>query len=119
MDECGSKSLSEFRKDALRELNGTAYVSFGQEKRLILMMCITSPDQLHLVDNLFDIVPDSETMDWGSTTMAEIIIRTAMGMGFSYEEQRNKNGNRTSLLLCATNPESIALLENTFEITKQ
>lgn len=119
MNECGCKSISAFRKEALQELSGTAYISFGQEKRLILMLCITSPDQLHFADNLLNIVPDSETIDWDSTTMAEIIIRTAMGKGFCYEEHRNKNGVRTSLLLCATSPESIALIEHTFEITKQ
>ncbi len=119
LNQCGSKSLSEFQKEAFRELNGTAYLAFCQEKRLILVLCITSPDQLYLVDNIFNIVPDPETIDWDTTTLAEIIIHTAMGVGFSYEERRNKHGDRTSLLLCATKPEAIALLEEAFKITKQ
>ncbi len=119
IDQDGATTLSEFRKGALRNLNGTAYNSFSVDaERLMLMLCVTSPDQIRLIEYaLKNIDRNPEFTDWDETTIAQTFINTAMGPGLTYQERRNKNGDITTLLLCATNPDLIGLLEQIVKLS--
>ena len=116
----GGKTLSEFRAEAKREANGTVYESIripgGQ--RLALIMCITAPDQIALVERAFEFVDDGILEDWNTFTLGEVFKRTVVGVGFSFESLRDELDRRSALMICSTEPRSMEIMGTLFDLPK-
>jgi hypothetical protein len=119
------KSLEDFRRESERELNGTLFESIRAEnaeqgsRRLLLVVCTTGEHQISLVEKALDLEPDffdEPPQSWETQSMFDLASDTEAGLGLSYQEQCNASGKRTAIILCATRPEKIAMLEKLFNL---
>jgi len=115
-----TKTLADFRKKALLETNGIVFESLRAENgpRFLLVICVTSPEQVAKLEQTLVIATDTPPVDWSCATVGELLVRTAKGTGLSYEDLHDHEGKRTSIVLCATAPKSIAILEKIFNLPK-
>lgn len=113
----GGRTLTDFRMEAAMEANGTVYESIraAGARRAVLIVCVTSPDQVRQLEHILDLESDSPPADWMELTLAMLVVRTMRGAGLSFEDTRNALGVRTAITLCATTSDSVALLEAIFE----
>jgi hypothetical protein len=118
LEKWGSKTIEDFRQEALQDENGTACdaLRIFNGERMMLALCLTGTDKISLLEKILDLRPDSVPSDWNSLTVADIFIRTAKGVGLSYEELRDSSNEREAIILCATTRDSVRLLESIFEL---
>ncbi|HEX4638988.1 MAG TPA: hypothetical protein VH170_05835 [Chthoniobacterales bacterium] len=113
-------TLSDFKAAAERELNGSAFESIRTDsrtgrKRIFLIVCATGAHEIGLIEKSLDLQPDPELwLSWEDQSLFDLAFHTEMGVGLSYQDQRDANGKRTAIIICATRPASIRLLEQLF-----
>jgi hypothetical protein len=114
----GGTTMAEFRDEAVLEDNGTLYDSVRVQDgpRIILMICVTNPEQIAIVEKAFKLDEEMPVKDWTAHTLVEWIFHTVQGVGLSYEDLHDAYGKRTAVLLCATRPESVRVLETFFKM---
>jgi len=97
----GNKTLAEFRDEAGREDNGTVYESIRVPggHRLMLIICLTDVDQIGLVERAFEFVDDGATEDWNTMTLGEVLKRTVLGAGISFEALRDAHARRAAMII--------------------
>lgn len=112
----GVKTLAEFRDEADREATGTVYETLRVKggPRLVLLMCLTDPDQIAILERVFNFVDDGLGEDWTAMTLADVISRTVRGEGFSFEALRDEYGRRSAVVLCSFERASIENLNVLF-----
>lgn len=117
-DSWGTKTLSHFREEALLEDNGIRFQSIREDKgqRFFLIVCVTSEEKISVLESLLNPIADGPSPDWNTVTLSEIVRCTASGNGASFEDLRNDSGARVALVLCATAPEKIKILETIFDL---
>ncbi len=111
------KTLADLRKEAEREFNGTAFETIRADKgpRALLVICATGQHEIRLVEKALDLQADDEPwLNWESQTVFDLVLHTEMGVGISYQDQRDAKGNRCAIVICATRPENIQMLESLF-----
>lgn len=113
----GKSTLAEFRLEAEREANGTLFESLRVEggRRLVIVLCMTDVDQIAEVERALDMV-DGPTEDWNTLTLSDVVMRTAVGPGLSFECLRDEYGRRSAVILTAADPRSIQILERVFSL---
>jgi len=117
--------LEDFRKESERELNGTSFESIRADnseqgsRRLLLIVCATGKHEISLVEQALNLVPDFDEpppASWESQTMFDLAFDTETGLGLSYQDQRDSAGKHTAIIICATRPEKVAMLEELFNL---
>ena len=119
-DKWGNKTLEDFRIEALSEATGTVYEAARAEAgpRLMLIMCVTSRSQISTLERAFDFVDDGGGEDWSTMTLSEVLRRTVIGSGFTFECLRDAKYNRTAVVLCSAEPVSMQRLNFLFDLPK-
>jgi hypothetical protein len=114
----GNKTLGEFRDEAEREDNGTVYesVRVPDGPRVMLILCLTDVDQIAIVERAFEFQDDGASEDWNEVKLGEVLRRTVLGMGVSFEALRDEYGRRAAMVICATEPSSIQKLNMLFNL---
>jgi hypothetical protein len=113
-----AKTLEEFRKEAELESDGTCYddVRVRGGRRFLLIICATGATQIRLVESKMALSRALPGVDWAKTTMVELASKTARGAGLGYEDVCDSGRNRTAIVVCATSPESVTMLETLFAL---
>jgi hypothetical protein len=114
----GSKTLEDLRVEAEKEQTGIAFESMRAQvgQRFMIIICLTDVDQITLIEKALDLVDDGVEEDWSTLTLAAIAMRTAKGVGFAFESQRDEYKRRSALVLAATEPQSVKLMETMFAL---
>lgn len=120
-ESLASKTLADLRAEAQKEMNGTVWQAFrptnpetGDQQRLGLIVCITGKHELSNISNLGP-VGRLVVGDWAEYSVARLWIDSFDLGGLAYVEQLQA-GKRVALVLCASAPEKIKLLECGFEL---
>lgn len=110
----GRMTLADLRCAALQEATGSAFEALRAKdgKRLFLLMCLTARGQILQVEQALDLVDDGQAEDWTTLTLVELLVRTGRAGGFCFEALRDEDGRRIALVLMATEPRSITILES-------
>jgi hypothetical protein len=113
----GTTTLANFRERAVKEANGTVFeaIRLPNGKRMALIICVTNPAQIKLLEKAFALVSAGPPADWASLTLGELMMRTAKG-GLVYEDLRTATGERSAVVLSAAGPDSIDILSAAFEL---
>jgi hypothetical protein len=116
-DAWGAKTLSEFRNEAAKELNGTAFVSLrtGAGPRHVLAFCLTGEHEIAQVKKKFKLVKRA-AFNWKQATLPKLAARAMFEGGFIYDAEINGENQLTALVLMSTDPRSIAILEKAFNL---
>ncbi|MEY2520536.1 MAG: hypothetical protein QOF24_2295 [Verrucomicrobiota bacterium] len=116
LDGWDRKTLSDLKAQADRELNGTALESLRVDNgpRGFVVICATGEHQISLIEKIFDFQDAGPHCDWNTTTLFRLTVDTERGDGLTYQELRDATNNRTAVILCATRPEKIRILETAF-----
>jgi hypothetical protein len=112
------KTLADLKAEADKELNGTALESLrvNNGPRGFVVICATGEHQISLIEKIFDFQDDGPHCDWNTTTLFRLTVDTERENGMSYQELREPMNNRTAVILCATRPEKIRILETIFSL---
>jgi hypothetical protein len=114
------RTFTDLKAEAERELNGTAFESIRVDNgpRGFLIICATGAHEISLIEETFTLqdypVPGN---DWNTTTLFKMALDTERGLGVSYQEMRDARNKRSALILCATRPEKIRILEIAFSLS--
>jgi hypothetical protein len=116
----GVKTLSELRNQAAKEFNGTIFESlrFANGRRCLLIFCVTGEHEIELLSRISKSSEMREPLDWSAVTLGVMVMQTALGEGFRCETERDDVGATTSILLIASEPRSIAILEEVFNLPR-
>jgi hypothetical protein len=117
-----NKTLTDLCAEAQKEMNGTLWQAFrpsnpetGNQPRLGLIVCMTGQHELSRTSKLGPvgrIIVD----DWTDYSVARLWINSFDLGGLAYVEQV-QGGKRVALVLCASDPEKIELLEGGFGLS--
>jgi|GEM_PF-2222682 len=112
------KTLAQMRDEALLEENGTVFESLRVDNgpRLMLIICVTEPEQIEIVERAVNLADDKPPSDWETSTLQEMALTTVKAAGLSYEDLHDAYGKRIAVALCATSPDSLRILETLFEM---
>lgn len=111
------RTFADLKAEAERELNGTAFESIRVDNgpRGFLIVCATGEHEISLIEKTFDLQYDPiPGEDWSTTTLFKMTLDTERGSGLSYQEMRGPRNERSAIILCATRPENIRILEAAF-----
>jgi hypothetical protein len=116
----GNVTLSELYADARLEDHGIMYESLkGDDRRFLLVVCVTDPDMLDLIERKIELSEDMPRTDWDKTTVLEMFHQTMNNQdGWSYQDLKNESEARVAIVFCAITPEKIRLLELMFDLPK-
>jgi hypothetical protein len=116
----GTKTLEDFRVEAEHETNGTLFESLRADggQRLIVVVCLTDPGQIKLIEDAVELVDNPNPEDWNALTLSTVAYRTAFGAGFGFESRRDDYGRRSALVLIAAEPRSMHIMETIFSLPK-
>ena len=116
-DAWGAKTLSEFRNEAAKELNGTSFVSLRTQNgpRHVLAFCLTGEHEIAQAKKKFRLTKRS-TFNWKQTTLPKLAARAMFQGGFICDVEVGPDKRLTALVLMATDPRSIAVLEKAFNL---
>ena len=84
-------------------------------RRTLLLVCTTNRAQIKTIEEALGLNVVARPTDWESYSAAEMMFKTEKKGGLSHQEQRDENG-RTSLVMCATLPETVRTLEKLFDL---
>jgi len=120
IDQWGSKPLESLRRQAKSETTGIAFdaVRVAGGKRLMVVICVTTKDQIKLLQKAFDLVESGTAEDWTKLTLLEVAMRAAAGPGFAFESLKDHAGELSDLILISTEPRSMAIIERLFTMPK-
>lgn len=118
--DVGTKTLEVFRVEAERQAKGTLYESIRLDggQRFMIVMCLTDVDQIARLEKAVDLVDDGSTEDWNTLTLADVAMRTVRGVGFGFESLRDEYGRRSAVVLTATDPRSMRIVETIFNLPR-
>ena len=116
-DIWGAKTLSEFRNEAAKELNGTAFVSLraGSSPRHVLAFCLTGEHEIAQVKKKFKL-PKRAAFNWKQTTLPKLAARAMFEGGFICDAEIGRDNRLTALVMMSTDPRTIAILEKAFNM---
>lgn len=112
----GDKTLRELRDEAEREKTQIAFESFrvAGGKRLFIIICVTDIDQIARLERSLRLVDEVADEDWNTLTLVRAAARTAAASGLAFESEHDEFGRRSALVLIATAPRSIQIIESLF-----
>ncbi len=113
----GSTCLEALRQEALEAVDGLAFEAMNSDDgiRTLLIVCTTGAVQIRAVKEAFPLKPITRPVDWKGYSVAEMIFKTEKGSGIGHQELCDKDGG-TSIVLCATRPASVRMLEKLFDL---
>ena len=113
----GATFLEGLRQASLDAADGLAFEAMNTDRgiRTLLVVCTTSRAQIQTLEQALGLGVVARPADWETYSVAEMFFKTERGAGLSHQEQRDGNA-RTSLVLCATRPQSIRTLERLFDL---
>ena len=108
----GATFLEGLRQESRDAADGLAFraMNSGGGVRTLLIVCTTNGAQIQAIEEAVGLNVVARPADWNTYSVAEMIFKTEKGSGLSHQELCNANG-RTSLVLCATRPESVRTIE--------
>lgn len=113
------RTFADLKAEAEMELNGTAFESIKVDKgpRGFLIVCATGGHEISLIEKTFSLQDNPlPGDDWNTTTLFKMALDTERGVGLSYQEMRGPRNERRAIILCATRPEKIRVLETAFTL---
>ena len=116
-----TRTLEAFRREAEKELNGTAYEAIrpstaGKDgPRLFLVVCVTGKYELSLVETSFKFTDEGACKDWDTYTLADMLLDTESQGGLSYQGLV-RDSKRVAVALCASRPDKVKILETLFQM---
>jgi hypothetical protein len=116
-DTWGAKTLFEFRTEAAKELNGTAFLSLRAESnpRQVLAFCLTGEHEITKVKKKFKLTKRA-AFNWKKTTLPKLAARAMFEGGFTYDAEISPDNRLAAVVMMATDPHSIAILEKAFNL---
>jgi hypothetical protein len=117
-EKWGTKTLSALRSEAAKELNGSLFESIREQngQRLLLVMCLTGQHEIKILEKAVTLDKTGTPVDWKTTTVCDVVIRTMLGSGLSYEAEYDAKGQPSSVLLIVTHPHPMKLMERLFNL---
>lgn len=115
----GSKTLGELHSQALLEKTGLMFdaVREAQGRRFLLAMCVTGSNEVAMLSKVFEFDFTGPTENWENFTLLEMCMRNvAGGGGLCFEPYKDSDGVASALVLMATDPKSMAILEKVFTL---
>ena len=108
----GSTSLEVLRLNASNAPDGLSFEAMNSDAgiRTVLVVCTTRPAQIQVAEEALALQVVARPVEWRSYSVAELIFRTEKRGCLSHQELRD-GSNRTALVLCATRPEAVQMLE--------
>ncbi len=115
----GAKTLAELREETFAEPTGLVYTSLrlSPGSRVALLLCATGDDWLDLLTRIFDFDSKGKSEDWTELTVFDVTVRTIKGSGIGFEDCFDGEGKRSAIVLIATEPRSIEILEKVLGLT--
>ncbi len=113
----GSTSLDALRQETLDAADDLAFRAMNSDGgiRTLLVVCTTNRAQIQIIEEALKLNVVARPADWENYSAAEMVFKTEKKGGLSHQELRDDKG-RTSLVLCATRPESVRTLEKLFDL---
>ncbi len=113
----GDTFLEGLRQECLHAADGLAFRAMNSEAgvRGLLVVCTTNCAQVQTVEGALGLRTVARPADWETHSVAEMVFKTEKGSGLSHQERCN-GSDGTSLVLCATRPESVRTLEKLFDL---
>ena len=113
----GGTSLEALRQEALDAADSLAFRALNSEEgiRTLLIACTTNCAQIQTLEQALSLEVVTRPADWENYSVAEMIFKTERKSGLVHQELRDGQG-RTSLVLCATRPDSVRTLEKLFNL---
>ena len=100
-------TLEKLKGDAHRELNGSIFESARAKDgpRICIVICATLRHEISQIARTFELADDPGIpQSWKSQSLLDLATETHKGNGLSYQDERDSNGRRTAVVLCATRP---------------
>lgn len=113
------RTFADLKLEAEKALNGTAFESIRVDKgpRGFLIVCATGEHEISLIEKTFNLQNDPMPGDdWNTATLFKMALDTERGVGLNYQEMRGPRNDRIAIILCATRPEKIRILETVFTL---
>ena len=113
----GDTFLEVLRQESLDAADGLAFRAMNSDQgiRRLLIVCSTSHAQIRTIEQALKLNVVAHPAAWESYSAAEMVFKTEKGSGLGHQELRDDNG-RTSLVLCATRPASVRMIEKMFDL---
>ena len=107
----GRAFLEVIRQESLDAADGLAFRAMNSEQgiRTLLIVCTTNRAQIQTIEAALQLNVVTPPY-WESYSVAQMVFKTEKGSGLGHQERRDGTG-RTSLVLCATRPESVREIE--------
>lgn len=113
----GEKTLFDFLQEAMSKDSGMIYDAMRQKdgQRAMLIVCATGEEALAHIAKQVDLGDDGQPSDWTKLTLVELVLRSATAGGLCYEAFI-EDGDKTAVILCATNPEMANIVSELFAL---
>lgn len=82
----------------------------------MLVVCVTNAEQIEMVERGVGLSEDVPPSDWANSTLKNMVLTTDKAGGLTYEDLRDAYGKRTAVTLCATQPDSMKILQTLFDL---
>lgn len=113
----GTTFLEDLRQETLDAADSLAFRAMNSEGgiRMLLAVCTTNLSQIQTIEEALELNVVARSADWASYSVAEMIFKAEKASGLGHQERRDGNV-RTSLVLCATRPASVQMIEKLFDL---
>jgi hypothetical protein len=120
LENWGTKTLEALRMEAKAEQTGVMYdaIRIAGGRRLMIVICVTTKDQIATLRGLFDFADSGAPADWTKLTLLETVMRAQAGPGYAHESLRDETGDVSAIVLISAEPRSMAMIERVFGIPK-
>lgn len=110
-----SRTLSDLESEARESHSGVTYSALragpGNGRRVVLVACVTDLNCIERLERTFAFDPEGTSADFESARVFDVVLRTTMRSGFAFEDRRDADGKRVAILLVATSPDSMQIVE--------
>ena len=108
----GGTFLEALRTEALDAADGLAFRAMNSDAgmRMLLIVCTIDRGQIQTLAGALGLKVVARPVDWKTYSVAEMVFKTGRGSGLGHQERYDESGG-TSLVLCATDAESVRTLE--------
>ena len=113
----GTTFLETLRQEALEAADDLAFRAMNTQAgiRTLLIVCTTDRARIHTAEGALGLNVVTRPVDWDTYSAAEMVFKTEKSSGLGHQELRDESG-RSTLVLCATRPESVRALEELFDL---
>lgn len=116
--EWGAKTLDDFRREAEKELNGSAFQAVRPQggQWTAILVCMTGQNEIKSAEGIFDFSDEFPAADWKTKSLASVARDSRKAGGIAYEDIIGEDGERSALAICATTPEMVSIFERVFRL---